>query len=233
MWVVTSLNGHAQLLIADVDVNVAIGDGLYVKNMCFGHRPDEQVLRSVGLTCDGIKQTDHCDEDDLSNKFEQHCEDFYLLEGMESIAIFCAFAANLLIALSRVCQAQPLLRSCFRVASVVMLFMSLGTAVTVIRLVKESDMVDEESFSCSNILGLELCHGYGASMYLQGFAVAELVFAVVAGILLIFISYPSLTTTTYGLVRVPLLRPVVYAEPANNMQSQYVSNNIQIAAEAV
>jgi hypothetical protein len=231
MFVVTSLKGHGKLLIADFDVDLSIGDGLWKKNVCFGEsRPDESILNQLGLTCEGALQTEHCESDDLSDKDQDHCDDFYLLQGMESLAIFSTFVATFIGSLARTCASMTLLRTTLRLGAIVSLAIALSAAASVIRLVKESDMVDERSFSCSRALGAELCHGYGVSFGMQGAAVAQLALALMMNIILLCVSPVESTTTTYQYVRVPLLQQsvgvpghIIVHAPTNTTQGVILS----------
>jgi hypothetical protein len=218
MFVVTSFQGHGKLLIADFDVDLAIGDGLWKRNVCFGNsRPDEAVLNQIGLTCKGSLQTENCENENLSDKQQTHCDDFLLLQGMESLAIFATFVATFVGSLARGCASVPLLRTALRLSSIVSLVIALSSATAVIRLVRASDMVDERSFTCSRVLGAELCHGFGASFGLQWAAVGELSLAMVLNVILLCVS-PSESQSTYQYVRVPLLQQqqgvILHAPPA-------------------
>lgn len=210
--------------------------------MCFGHsRPDESVLNQVGLTCEGSLQTANCDAEDLSAKQQAHCDDFLLLQGMESLAIFSTFVATFINSLARTCARNPLLRSALRLSSIVSLVIALSSASAVIRLLKMSDMVDERSFSCSKVLGAELCHGFGASYGLQYAAIAELALALMVNIVLLCVAPTE--SATYQYVRVPLLHQqqggvILHPPPSSTFQGGQVistqqQRSTQLASEMI
>lgn len=91
-------------------------------------------------------------------------------------------------------------------------------------------MVDERTFSCTNVLGAELCHGWGASWGLQGAAIGELSLALLLNVLLLCVSPIESTTTTYQYTRVPLLQPtqtpgVVISAPRSTTQGVVISTH--------
>jgi hypothetical protein len=101
-------------------------------------------------------------------------------------------------------------------------------------LVKESDMVDERTFECTNVLGAELCHGYGPSFGLQWAAVSNLSIALFLNVLLLCVAPVETTTTTFQYVRVPLLQPtniapgsggVIISAPRSSTQGVVISAN--------
>jgi hypothetical protein len=136
MFVVTSLQGEAKVLIANLNVDLMIGDGLWKRNVCFGDsQPSEDTLKAFGLTCRGQLQTYHCEnhEADLTEKEQQHCDDFYLLQGMESLAIFSTFITAFIVSLARSCATVPIMRTAFRLSSIVGILISISAASAVIR----------------------------------------------------------------------------------------------------
>ena len=67
-------------------------------------------------------------------------------------------------------------------------------------------MVDKQTFSCSSVLGFQLCHGFGPSYGFQWVAIAHLMIAMLLQFFLLFV--PSVeSTTSYQYVTVPLLQP--------------------------
>jgi len=58
MWVVTSFRGEGRLLVVDFSVDMNVGDGLWLRNVCFGSRVSEDILNKAGLSCDGTMQTE-------------------------------------------------------------------------------------------------------------------------------------------------------------------------------
>lgn len=231
MFVVTSFRGHGKFLIADFDVDLAVGDGIWKKNICFGRStPDENLLNNVGLTCSGSFQTENCDRDDLSEKEENHCESFLLLQGMESLAIFSTFMATFIGSLARFCVSFPLVRTALRLSCIVVLLLAGAASGAVIQLVKESDMVNERSFSCTTVMGAQLCHGYGASFVFQWLAVFEIGIALLLNALLLCVS-PTTTSTSFQYVRVPLIQPIaqggiIISAPNQQSQSQAAADMI-------
>jgi len=209
MFVVTSLKGHGKLLIAEFDVDLAIGAGLWKRNVCSGRsRPDEDVLAKFGLSCQGTLQTGHCDDDNLSDKEEDRCERYALMQGMESLAIFSTFVSSFLGALARRSITLKFLRGGVRFGSIVALGVSVAASSAVITLVKKSDMVENQEFSCSNMFGAQLCHGYGPSFALQWAAIGELLVALTLHIILLFVPMDN-TTTSNQYVQAPLLQQPV------------------------
>ena len=100
------------------------------------------------------------------------------------------------------------------------------------KLVKQSDMVDERTFDCTTVMGIQLCHGYGPSFGLQWAGVAELGIALLINVLLLCVAPTQSTTTTYEYVRVPLLQPVTQSsgvvihapQPSQGQQQQAVQS---------
>jgi len=132
MFVVTSLQGHGKLLIAEFDVDLQIGDGLWKRNVCFGgSKPDEEVLKQFGLTCKGQLQLDHCDDEGLSDKQEEHCDQFMLLQGMQSLAIFSTFVASFVGSLARACARSAFLRTVMRLIAIASILTALSAASAV------------------------------------------------------------------------------------------------------
>jgi len=213
MFVVSSLRGHGKLLIAEFDVDIAVGSGLWKQNVCFGSsQPDEDVLKQFGLTCKGSLQTAHCDNDGLSDKEQDRCDQYLLMQGMESLAVFSTFIASFIGTLARSCSTLPFMATALRLGSIASLAVSVAAASAVVSLVKESDLVDETSFSCSNIFGAELCHGYGPSFGLQWAAIGELLLAMTLQVILLFVSPRETTSVSYQYVTVPLLQPQMQSQ---------------------
>jgi hypothetical protein len=85
-------------------------------------------------------------------------------------------------------------------------------------------MVDERTFGCTNVLGAELCHGFGPSFGILWAGIAELAIALLIHVVLLFVTSTTSTTTTYQYVRVPLLQPatqstgVIISAPGGSTQ---------------
>lgn len=139
MFVVTSFEGHGKLLVAEFDVDLRIGDGLWKRNVCFGGtHPSEEIMNQVGLTCKGSLQTEKCDQDNLSDKEEDHCDQFLLLQGMESLAVFSTFIASFIGSMARACVHLPFLRTVLRFGTVISILIALSAASSVIRVSADS-----------------------------------------------------------------------------------------------
>lgn len=204
MFVVTSLRGNAKVLLAEVNVDLSIGDGLFQKNVCFGgSKPEESFLNHFGLTCQGTRQTSFCEESHLSPSQEEHCDDFKLMQGLESLALVAVFFSAFLVSLTGACYRSPIFRLTLRLVTIVTLLVAISCASSVMNLLKDSDMVDERSFSCQKVLGADLCYEYGASYVLQWISIGALCIALFLNIILLFVT-PATSYTE--IVRVPLIQ---------------------------
>lgn len=73
-------------------------------------------------------------------------------------------------------------------------------------------MVDEQNFSCSSVLGFDLCHGYGPSFGLQWAAIGQLILAMLLQFFLLFVPSTQVSSTSYEYVTVPLIAPTASQE---------------------
>jgi len=190
MWVVASFKGDGKIpaLGKDFDVDVSIGDGLWKRNVCYGgDKPDEDVLQKVGLTCKGQRQTSHCSDDNVPDKVQEHCDDFYAIQVTESLSIFFILFSVFLGTLGRSCATTSVARKALRATSIISMFIALCTTGSVISMVKHSDMVHDHHFKCKDVFGADLCYGYGAAFGLQWAAVFALLVTVILYLLLLIV----------------------------------------------
>jgi len=205
MFVMTHLTGHAKLLFKEFDVEVAIAQGLWKRNVCYGKdRPEESTLQKFGLTCKGTAQTSHCDDDMLTDKAKDRCDHYELMQGMQTLALFAVFIAGVMGAFARRCATVKYMGCIMKFGHVVALVVGVSAAISVISLVKDSDMVHENTFGCEDVFEADLCHGWGPSYALQWTGIVELLIAVVLSVVLLFIASGD---SGNHFMRIPLLNP--------------------------
>ena len=73
------------------------------------------------------------------------------------------------------------------------------------QLVKDSDMVNENTFGCEEVFEANLCHGWGPSYALQWTGIIELLIAVLISIALLFVANGENGGNNF--MRIPLLNP--------------------------
>jgi hypothetical protein len=133
MFVMTHLTGHAKLLFREFDVQLAIADGLWKRNVCYGKdRPDEEKLQRFGLTCKGTMQTEHCDDDGLTEKQRDRCDKYELMQGMQTLALFAVVIAGIFGAFARKCSSAKYMACITKFGHVVALGVATGAALSVI-----------------------------------------------------------------------------------------------------
>lgn len=206
MFVMTHLTGHAKLLFKEFDVQLAIADGLWKRNVCYGKdRPDEDKLQRFGLTCRGTEQTEHCDDDFLSDEQKDRCDKYELMQGMQTLALFAVVIGGVMGAFARRCATVKYMNCIMKFGHVVALAIAAIAAVSVISMIKDSDMVDERTFGCQEVFEADLCHGWGPSYALQWTGIVELLIATVLSFVLLFVATGE--NDGYGFTRIPLLNP--------------------------
>jgi hypothetical protein len=212
MWVVTSYRGVGHVLVVDFSVDLNMGDGLWMRNVCFGGtKPSEDMLNKAGLTCEGTLQTDGCDSESLSSAQRDHCDTFFAAQALESGAIFVALLAWLMGA----CLSRDRLRFSPSIASL----LAAAFALSVIGVLGDSYMFnDSERFHCSQVLGADLCTGYGAALHFQSLGVVACLARVFFELMLA--CSPAAPEGGGLVMRVPLL------------QAHYVSENPPTAVQA-
>jgi len=148
-----------------------------------------------------------CLDDDLTEAQQQHCSTFWAAQGLESGAIFFALIAWFL----GVCVPKDGIRFSPSMGSI----LTASSAIGVIGTLNDSYMFrDREDvaffthiylrscffvanlarrfagqFSCSNVFGARLCHGYGAALHLQSIAVVACLMRVFFECLLVCLLY--------------------------------------------
>lgn len=206
MFVMTHLTGHAKLLFKEFDVEIAIAQGLWKRNVCYGKdRPEENTLKKFGLTCEGTMQTEHCDDNKLTDKQRDRCDHYELMQGMETLALFAVFIAGVMGAFARNCATVKYMGCIMKFGHVVALAVGVSAAISVISLVKDSDMVHENTFGCEDVFDANLCHGWGPSYALQWTGIVELLIALVLSVILLFMATGENGGNHF--MRIPLLNP--------------------------
>ena len=152
---------------------------MFYRNVCYGHSvPDESVLKHYGLSCKGESQTFDCTQhsfDEKSPDYDIGCGRFVGTQIMTFLAIVA------MLVLSCGCCPSILL-------DVVMHTTVLIFVVSTMSVLRMSYMFrDEEHFNCVNILdtNIKVCHGYGASVYLQNFAIFTSAISLLLAVLLL------------------------------------------------
>lgn len=186
MFVITSLRGDTLFQDKQVHMSLNMGHGLFERSVCFGPRPSNELLSAFGLSCDGEMQTAGCAHQHATTKRKQaHCDDFKYMQRMEFLALLAALLGSMLSSAS---QAQNMSkRALLGFMACLATLVAFSTASAVIVRLNQSDMVDfdgtEDSWQCTEVFGIEVCHGYGVSFILQGLALGMLSTALMVGLM--------------------------------------------------
>jgi len=227
-FLVTRVNGSADILAAHISVDVVVGDGLWTRGQCFGESADsvKELLQKVGLSCDGVPQTQKCARDDLSSLEQDHCNRFYVAQGMEVLAMGSLFIAILAGTSNREGLLPALLRGIALSAALV----ASMAGSSVLSLLQDSYMftrinsegqriVDESSlqYQCATMFGLSVCHGPGFSFQLQAFGSALASMSAIVSLVLLLTNRvsgdsPTSIVNGHGATLVYVEEPLLGAE---------------------
>lgn len=190
--VYTSLRGEYSAAGKSVKVDMYISQGLFSGGVCHGkHRPDDDVLKKLGIDCSGHKQTKGCNKDDLPKAFKERCEDFHYMQGNAIAAIiFSIFAFVLATRSVSGLMDNDACKMFDRYGGPLLSLIALCCAAAVLGRIKDSDIGsfneknDGKGWGCSKYLGTELCHEYGPSYHLEAISVAFLAIVFVCSLFL-------------------------------------------------
>jgi len=221
-WSITRFDGDGTIGPLSYSVDVIIGDGLWKKNQCWGDY-NEELLRNVGLSCDGTPQLTGCDHvEKLTQDQVDNCELMELAESMQLFAVFCATQAFLAMMISTcVTRRQP----AFLIASICA-FLASYSASSVTAALRDSYMFKATgtNYECMQVLaGIgEVCHGVGPAFGLQSMAIF---FTCAASLIALMLACSKQDEEDVSMIRAPL---VVMSESDEQVPDAEVAQAVRI-----
>ena len=195
----------------DETKDMAMADGLFVRDACFGHsRPDEETLRRYGFTCHARRQTFGCEDTGLSQEQRRHCTDYEAAPALQLVGVVaCALAT----------AAAPSATHALRPHLTALLGVTIVCASATLAIVLCSDMYTsrETSRKCHAVANdAWMCTTFGASAYLQVFGLGAAVCACLSNAFLAARDPNS----PQAQERVPLLPPLQHPQTAENVTNK-------------
>ena len=169
LFVITKVNGETDMFFVKFSVDFEIGSGLFHRDRCYGHVPEEDTLNRWGLSCSGVSQTLGCGNSPLSSKTKAHCEHFKFMQTLQIISMIATGVA--LVTHSRSYSlVTTILVTAALITSTLVLYQVIHTPELM-----EFKPDEVRIWECRKLIGeVQLCHGFGSSFYLQILALASL-----------------------------------------------------------
>jgi len=221
-WSITRFDGDGTIGPLSYSVDVIIGDGLFRKNQCWGDY-NEEMLKSIGLSCDGTPQLAGCDNvENLSEEQVSNCETMELAIWMQLFSLFCATQAFLSLWIAT-CVARRV--PALLIGAICAFFASYG-ASSVNSLLRDSYMFKTTGlkYECMPVLaGLgEVCHGMGPAFGLQSMAVF---LCCTASAIAFVLACTKHDEEDIGMIRAPL---VVVSETDEEIPNAEIAQSVRI-----
>ena len=190
MFAVTSLEGHGRIAqLVDVDVDLRLGDGIFLRNVCFGGTtPDEAVLNRFGLSCKGQAQIDEtcykqAEDANSADDLDDKCRQFIAMQALEGSAVLAGVTALVFGGLSAHIRFFPF-RFTFRTVATIAAMVAWASAAGVLAVANESYL--GRNYEClSGVPGFSLCRERGASFPLQWIGIICFLLATIFNFLLV------------------------------------------------